>query len=67
MGLKWGNFVIQSVVWKGCFVLSEEAGSSEEPDAKPGRDREEVRVKCSEGRMDGIWKLMGCGRGENEA
>lgn len=32
MGLKWGNFVIPSVVWKGCFVLREEAGSSEEPD-----------------------------------
>lgn len=33
MGLKWGNVVIPSVVWKGCFVLREEAGSSEEPDA----------------------------------
>lgn len=62
MDLKRGNFVIPSVVWKGCFVLREEAGSSEEPDAKPGRDREEVRVKCSEGRMDRIWRLMGCGR-----
>ena len=57
MGFKWGNVVIPSVVWKGCFVLREEAGSSEEPHAKPGRVRE-VRVKCSEGRMDGIWRLM---------
>ena len=30
--------MIPSVVWKGRFVLREEAGSSEEPDAKPGRD-----------------------------
>lgn len=33
MDLKRGNSVIPSVVWKGRFVLREEAGSSEEPDA----------------------------------